>query len=304
MAIWVYYRMIRRTIEISSAAYLRVNLKQLIISREDEEHSVPFEDIGFLILDNPQITCSQSVFRHCAENNVALIITDEKHLPSSLLLPLDVHSTQGKTMRMQAITPEEVQHNLWQQIIKAKITAQTTALSAIHSIENARLLRLAKTVKSNDKGNNEGQASRIYFKLMFGEDFKRDQDGSTDVNILLNYGYSIIRTACARALMGSGLHPAFGIHHHNQYNVFCLADDIVEPLRPLVDRCVVELSQSESFNGLDRYSKNHLLELLGAPVLIKKRNFPLMSAMATYCSSLRKILETHKGKLAIPVAAG
>ena len=296
--------MIRRIIEVASAASLRVNLAQLVVSRDGEEHSIPFEDIGFLILDNPQITCSQSVFRHCAEHNVALIITDEKHLPSSLLLPLDVHSTQGKTMRMQAITPEEVQHDLWQQIIKAKITAQAKTLSVIRGMENARLLRLAKTVKPNDKGNNEGQASRIYFKLIFGEDFKRDQDGSTDVNILLNYGYSIIRTACARALMGAGLHPAFGIHHHNQYNVFCLADDIVEPLRPLVDRCVVELSQAKSFNGLDRHSKNHLLELLGNPVLIKKRNLPLMGALATYCSSLRKILETHKGRLAIPVAAG
>ena len=294
--------MIRRTIEVGSAANLRVNLAQLIISRDGEEHSIPFEDIGFLILDNPQISCSQSVFRHCAEHNVALVITDERHLPSSLLLPLQVHSTQGKTIRIQAETPEELRHKLWQQIIKAKITGQSVALSTTHGIENARLLRLAKTVQPDDKGNNEGQASRIYFKLQFGKDFKRDQDGANDVNILLNYGYSIIRAACARALMGAGLHPAFGIHHHNQYNVFCLADDIVEPLRPLVDRCVVELSQDESFNGLDRNAKNHLLELLGRPVLIKKRNLPFMSALATYCASLRKILETRKGRLAIPVA--
>lgn len=294
--------MIRRTIEVGSSAHLRVNLAQLIINRDGEEHSIPFEDIGFLILDNPQITCSQSVFRHCAKHNVALLITDEKHLPASMLLPLDVHSTQGKIMRMQAITPEELQHKLWQQIIKAKIAAQAAALSATHGIENARLLRLAKTVLPNDEGQNEGQASRIYFKLLFGKDFKRDQDGSSDVNILLNYGYSLIRTACARALMGAGLHPAFGIHHHNQYNIFCLADDIVEPLRPLVDRCVVELSQGEPFNGLDRYAKNHLLEILSGPVFIKKRKLPLMSALATYCSSLRKILETHKGRLAIPVA--
>ena len=296
--------MIRRTIEIASAAQLRVGMAQLVINRDGEEHSVPFEDIGFLILDNPQITCSQGVFRHCAKYNVALIITDEKHLPASLLLPLDVHSTQGRTMRMQAMTPEALQHNLWQQIIKAKITAQAAALSETHGIKNARLLRLTKTVLPNDKSHNEGQASRIYFKLLFGKDFKRDQDGSNDVNILLNYGYSLIRTACARALMGAGLHPAFGIYHHNQYNVFCLADDIVEPLRPLVDRCVVELSRAEEFNGLDRYAKNQLLEILSSLVLIKKRKLPLMSALTTYCSSLRKILESHKGRLAIPAATG
>ena len=200
------------------------------------------------------------------------------------------------------MTPDELQHKIWQQLIKAKITAQATALSTTHGIENTRLLRLAKTVRPNDEGQNEGQASRIYFKLLFGKGFKRDQGGSSDVNILLNYGYSLIRTACARALMGAGLHPAFGIHHHNQYNVFCLADDIVEPLRPLVDRCVVKLSQAETFNGLDRYAKNQLLEILGNPVLIKKRKLPLMSALAMYCSSLRKIMETYKGRLTIPVA--
>ncbi len=294
--------MIRRTIEIGSPAYLKVKLSQLLVQRDGEEHSIPFEDIGFLILDNPQITCSQSVFRHCADHNVALIITDEKHLPTSLLLPLDVNSTQGKIMRMQATIPEELQHSLWQQLIKAKIIAQATALAATHNINNARLLRLAKTVQPDDKGNNEGQASRIYFKLQFGHDFKRAQDGSSDINMLLNYGYSVMRTACARALMGTGLHPAFGIHHHNQYNVFCLADDIMEPLRPLVDRCVAELSQAESFDGLDRAAKNHLLALLSKPVSIKKRNLPLMSALATYCASLRKILETRKGRLAVPVA--
>lgn len=292
--------MIRRTIEISSAAYLRVNLNQLIIRNDEGEHSVPFEDIGFLILDNPRITCSQSVFRHCAEQNVALVITDEKHLPSSLLLPLDAHSTQGKIMRMQASTPEQVQHVIWQQIIRAKISMQAAALDAVHGMKNARLERLAKTVQPNDAGNHEAQASRIYFKSLFGEEFKRDQSGLNDINILLNYGYSLIRTACSRALMGAGLHPAFGIHHHNQYNVFCLADDVMEPLRPLVDRRVAKLAQAATFSGLNRDTKNDLLAILSAPVLIKKRELPLMSALATYCSSLRRMLETHKGKLSVP----
>ena len=120
--------MIRRTLEIASKAQLRVKLNQLIIRNDEGEHSVPFEDIGFLILDNPQITCSQSVFRHCARGNVALIVTDEKHLPASMLLPLDVHSTQGKIMRMQASTPEQVQHMIWQQIVQAKIGMQAASI--------------------------------------------------------------------------------------------------------------------------------------------------------------------------------
>ena len=295
--------MIRRTIEVSSAAHLRVHLNQLIIRNDEGKHSVPFEDIGFLILDNPQITCSQSVFRHCSEQNVALVITDEKHLPASLLLPLDVHSTQGKIMRMQASTPPPVQHVIWQQIIRAKIDTQATVLNAVHGTRSARLERLAKTVQPADAGNHEAQASRIYFKSLFGANFKRDQESTGGINILLNYGYSLVRTACARALMGAGLHPAFGVHHHNQYNAFCLADDVVEPLRPLVDRRVAELSRAETFDGLDRDAKNDLLALLRAPVLIKKRELPLMSALTMYCSSLRKVLETHWGKLSIPAMA-
>lgn len=292
--------MIRRTLEIGSRAYLRVKLNQLIIRNDEGEHSVPFEDIGFLILDNPQIICSQSVFRHCAKENVALIITDEKHLPASMLLSLDAHSTQGKIMRMQASTPEQVQHMIWQQIIRAKISMQAGVLNTVHNIKSARLERLSKTVQPGDATNHESQASRIYFKSLFGKDFKRDQSGSNDINILLNYGYSLMRAACSRALMGAGLHPAFGVHHHNQYNVFCLADDVMEPLRPLVDRCVAELSQAEASAGLNRDTKGSLLTLLSAPVLIKKRQLPLMSALAIYCASLRKILEKHKGKLGIP----
>ncbi len=292
--------MIRRTIEISSEAHLQVSLNQLIVLNEEGKHSIPFDDIAFLILDNPQITCSQSVFRHCAKQNIALIVTDEKHLPASLLLPLDAHTTQGRIMRMQASTPEQVHHIIWQQIIRAKIYTQSAVLTSVHGITSARLQRLAKTVRLNDTANHESQASRIYFKSLFGKDFKRDQSGSNDVNILLNYGYSLIRTACSRALMSAGLHPAFGIHHHNQYNVFCLADDVMEPLRPLIDRCVAKLSQAETFNGLDRNAKNDLLTVLSAPVLIKKRKTPCMSALAVYCASLRKVLETHKGKLTIP----
>ena len=292
--------MIRRTLEIASKAQLRVKLNQLIIRNDEGEHSVPFEDIGFLILDNPQITCSQSVFRHCARENVALIITDEKHLPASILSPLDVHSTQGKIMRMQASTPEQVRHMIWQQIIQAKIGMQAGVLNAVHDIKSARLERLSKTVQPGDTANHESQASRIYFKSLFGNDFRRDQGGSNNINILLNYGYSLMRAACSRALMGAGLHPAFGVHHHNQYNVFCLADDVMEPLRPIVDRCVAELSQAETLDGLNRHTKGDLLALLSTPVLMKKRQLPLMSALAIYCSSLRKILENHKGKLSIP----
>lgn len=293
--------MIRRTIEVTSPGHLKVKLKQLVIQNDHDEHSIPFEDIGFLVLDNPQITCTQGVFRHCARENVAVVVTDEKHLPASLLLSLDVHSTQGKSMRMQAATPEEVRQAVWQQIIQAKIRAQSAVLTKACGTENTRLERLARTVLPGDIYNYEAQASRIYFRLLFGEGFRRDYNDPGNINILLNYGYSLVRSACARALMGAGLHPALGVHHHNQYNAFCLADDVMEPLRPLVDQCVLELSQAENCSGLDRDTKNSLLEILAAPVLVKQRRLPFMSALEMYCASLRKVLEAHKGRLTIPV---
>ena len=204
-------------------------------------------------------------------------------------------------MRMQALTPESVQRDLWQQIIQAKINAQSAVLAAARGIENARLQRLAKTVLPGDSKNHEAQASRIYFKALFGEDFRRNQTGTDDMNLFLNYGYSLIRAACARALMGAGLHPAFGIHHHNQYNVFCLADDVMEPLRPLVDRAAINLVQENGASaGLNRDTKNSLLAVLNVPVTLKKRELPLMSSLVMYCASVRKILKNHKGKLSIP----
>lgn len=294
--------MIRRTIEISSKAHLRVRLQQLVVENDSGKHSIPFEDIGFLILDNPQITCSQHVIRYCAKENIALIATDERHIPASLLLPLNAHSTHGKIMRMQASVNEKSKQALWKQIVQAKIKAQSRVVTKVRNINNARLERLIKLVQPGDKRNCEAQASRIYFKLIFGDDFKRDYTNKSpdNTNVLLNYGYSLIRAACARALMGSGLHPAFGIHHHNQYNVFCLADDIMEPLRPLIDWKVVELLHRKEFNGLGRDEKNYLLETLIFPVLMQKRELPLMSALPVYCSNLRKILETHSGNLCIP----
>lgn len=293
--------MIRRTIEVGSAAHLCVDTKQLIIQNDAGKHSVPFEDIGFLILDNPQITCSQSVFRHCAKHNIALIITDETHLPTAMLFSLEAHSTQGKVMRMQVATPEEVNDFIWQQIIRAKINMQAMVLDKVHKVKSARLLRLAKTVELGDANNHEAQAARLYFQLMFGKDFRREPKSLSGANIFLNYGYSLIRSACSRALMGAGLHPAFGIHHHNQYNVFCLADDIMEPLRPRVDQCVAEFVQTQKCDELNRDAKDGLLEILSTPVLLKRRKLPLMSALSTYCASLRKVLEKRGGKLDIPV---
>lgn len=293
--------MIKRIIEISSSAYLYIKNSQLIIDKETQTHRVPFEDIGFLILDNPRITASQAVFRLCAVHNVALIVTDDKHLPAAMLLSMEAHSTQGKIVRMQVAVAKETQQQIWQQIVAAKIAAQSYVVEKVTGYTNAQLQHLAINVTLADKGGNESQAAKIYFALLFGKTFRRSHQGSHGVNALLNYGYTLVRSACARALMGAGLHPAFGIQHHNQYNMFCLADDIMEPLRPLVDIKVFDYLRENTIpSQINSEQKYALLEILSTPLLLKKRKIALMVALGEYCASLRKVYEKGKGQLTIP----
>ena len=288
--------MIKRTIEISSPAQLTVKHQQLIIRKEDVEHSVPFEDIGFLILNHPRILCTQAVFRTCAKHNTALIVTDDTHMPTALLLAFAPHSLQNKITKMQVEASEVVKNILWQTIIQHKITAQATALSIATGERSTRLHYLASTVKEGDYLNNEAQAAQVYFPALFGKSFRRTpRVGNT--NALLNYGYSILRSACARALMGAGLNPLFGLKHDNQYNPFGLADDIMEPLRPMVDLTVYRMAESSANVPA---SKVPLLSLLNASVVIGKKKQPLMSALGSYCASLRSTLQTGKGTLLVP----
>lgn len=289
--------MIKRTIEISSAARLTIKHKQLIIhKKKDTEHLIPFEDIGFLILNHPQILCTQAVFRACAIHDTTLVVTDDKHMPAALLQGFAPHSLQGKITKMQAEVPNDRKQQLWQTIVKCKIEAQATAIKATTGAEHIRLGYLARTVQPGDRLNHEAQAAQIYFPALFGRSFRRNHEAEGK-NALLNYGYSILRSACARALMGAGLNPVFGLQHSNQYNAFCLADDIMEPLRPMVDLVVYHMSAPYEIN---QETKVPLLTLLDQTVLTGTKKQSLVPSLSTYCASLRKILQTGKGKLLVP----
>lgn len=293
---------IKRTIEINSVAHLSCHHQQLSIDIKNGAHqSVPIEDIGFLILDNIQLTHTQYLLSECAAHNVAVLVCDAKHLPTSMLMPLQGHTLQARIMQQQAGVTEDVKQEVWRQIISAKISAQQHTLKTCASTHPA-LDRLAKHVLPGDPKNCEAQAARIYFPTLFGEHFHRDQSGE-GINALLNYGYTLLRAACARALMGAGLHPTLGVHHHNQYDSLCLADDIMEPLRPMMDEHIHAYISQSTLPELNKQTRTHLISWLGSACCIGRRsNVPLMVALEEYCSSVRSVLFQETKTIKAPVA--
>jgi len=232
--------MISRIVEISSPAYVHVRQGQLLVEREGEEPAkVPLEDLGVLILDHPAIRLTQATLAACGENAVVVIASDSKHLPRSLTLPSDSNSLHGKYVAMQAAVALPTRKRLWQTIVRKKIEAQARCL-ARWGREVPALDRLAARVRCGDRENLEAQAARIYWSSLFGVEFGRS-DSSNPLNGLLNYGYAVLRAGVARAICAAGLHPGLGLHHHNQYDAFCLADDLMEPLRPAVDSVVMAI---------------------------------------------------------------
>lgn len=292
--------MIKRIVEVNSHAHLRLRDNQLVIERsEGETAQVAIEDLGVLILDHHSITHTQQVLCACWQNNVAVVVCDERHLPGALLLPLEGHSTQSRIIANQINVSEPAKKRLWQTIVRAKIRGQARVLESVVG-DSAPLIVYADKVKSGDPDNIEAQAARIYWQRLFGGDFRRNHEHG-GINALLNYGYAIVRAAIARALVGAGLHPSLGLHHHNQYDALCLADDLVEPLRPLVDLRVYELREHEKEDlELNRETKRGLLDILTRNVSVNGQKLPLMVAMHNYAASVRDALSGETKNIAIP----
>lgn len=292
--------MIKRVVEIGSPARLSLAHRQLVIQRQDQEScTVPVEDVALLILDHPGITHTQSVLTACWQQNVLVIICDDRHLPAAVLLPLAVHSLQAKILAEQARMKEPVRKRLWQAIVRAKIQEQARVLQTATGSADPLPALVAK-VKSGDPSNVEAQAARIYWQRLFGEHFHRG-DETALTNGLLNYGYAVVRAACARALVGAGLHPSLGLHHHNQYDAFCLADDMVEPLRPMVDLTVYRFAQNGLHDGgLSKEHKRSLLEILTRVCSIGDLRLPLMEALHHYAASLRRVICGEAKSVVIP----
>lgn len=278
----------------------------MVVSSKDEagaliEKVIPVEDIGVVILDHYQITITQSLMSKLLENNVALITCDDTHHPVGLMMNLEGNTLQQQKHQAQIEASVPQKKQLWQQTVVAKISNQAKVLKLLNR-EHAYLISLSETVKSGDSGNAEAKAAAYYWKKLFGdiEGFTRERYGPPPNN-LLNYGYAILRALVARALVGSGLYPSFGIFHRNQYNAFCLADDIMEPYRPFVDMEVFQIVRNNGvFLELSPGMKKQLLSLPVRDVLINGKKSPLMTAVSRTTASLVKCLEGESRKLLYP----
>ena len=307
--------MIKKTLYFGNPAYLSLRNAQLIIRlpevvdndtlpeyfKQVSEVSKPIEDIGVIVLDHKQITITSGVLEAFLENNCAVLTCDSKSMPVGLLLPLHGNTTQNERFRQQLDASLPLSKQLWQQTIKAKIENQAAVLKECTGEEIKCMKVWAANVRSGDPDNQEARAAAYYWKNLFRiEGFTRDRDGIPPNN-LLNYGYAILRAVVARGLVASGLLPTLGIHHHNRYNAYCLADDIMEPYRPYVDRLVYDMvKQGANYAELTKDLKVRLLTIPTLETTIAGKRSPLMVAVGQTTASLYKCLSGELRKISYP----
>lgn len=307
--------MIKKTLYFSNPAYLSLRNAQLVIKipavekndtlpehfKKQAEVTKPIEDIGLVILDNKQITISSGLLEALLENNCTVITCDSSSMPTGLLLPLSGNTTQNERFRHQLDASLPLQKQLWQQTIQAKIENQAICLERNSDAEFKCMHIWSTKVKSGDTENIEARAAAYYWKHLFTfKGFIRHREGLPPNN-LLNYGYAILRAIVARALVGSGLLPTLGIHHHNRYNAYCLADDIMEPYRPFIDELVHKIVVSGcNYEELTMDIKKQLLTIPTLDVLISGKRSPLMVAVGQTTASLYKCFSGELRKIVYP----
>ena len=305
--------MIKKTLYFGNPAYLSLRNGQLVIRLPEVEkaelpdiikqetiRTVPIEDIGVVVLDNKQITITQGALAELVANSAAVITCDSKCMPTGMLLPLSGNTLYQERFRNQIEAAIPLRKQLWQQTVKAKIENQAYCLQKNTSKSFVPLHVLARKVRSDDADNHEAQAAAYYWKNLFSDGFTRDKDGIPPNN-LLNYGYAILRAVIARALVGSGLLPVYGIHHHNRYNAYCLADDIMEPYRPFVDDLVLStMKKMEISDDLTVDLKREMLSIPVLDVVIGGKRSPLMIAAGLTTASLAKCYNGEAREISYP----
>ncbi|MFC4232649.1 type II CRISPR-associated endonuclease Cas1 [Parasediminibacterium paludis] len=300
--------MIKRTLHIGSPCHLKCANSQLVVScshvkgqENKPDRSVPIEDIGILVLEHQQISITHYLLDQLVSNNVAVITCNDTHHPTGMLLPLEGNTVQSERFRCQIDASEPLKKQLWQQTVKAKINNQAAVFKQ-WGYNDKVLLGLAGSVLSGDSNNNEATAAAYYWQNLFPPAwlFFRRRDG-VPPNNLLNYGYAILRAAMARAIVGAGLLPTFGIFHRNRYNAYCLADDIMEPYRPFVDVVVRTIVDETSIvDILTQDFKTRLLQVLNTDVLLDGNKSPLLVATQRTAASLAKCFAGEQRKILYP----
>lgn len=308
--------MIKKTLYFGNPAYLSLHNNQLVIKlpevelnaslpecfKEKQILTKPIEDIGVVVLDNKQITITSSAIEALLENNTSVITCNSKGMPVGLMLPLYGNTVQNERFREQLAASLPLKKQLWQQTIKIKIANQHQVLEKCLHKPFKCMEVWADEVKSGDSDNLEARAAAFYWKTLFSHinGFTREREGMCPNN-LLNYGYAILRAVIARALVSSGLLPTLGIHHHNRYNAYCLADDIMEPYRPYVDELVFHLLEKYGPSiELNRTIKSELLTIPTLDVIINGKRSPLMIAASQTTASLYKCFNGELRRIIYP----
>ena len=292
--------MIKQTLFFSTPVCLSLKNYQIVISWKDCDDKItrPIEDIGCVVLENQMISITLPLLNELVKNNVAVILCDNKMMPTSMLQSLDANTTQAESLKFQLAVTDPMKKQVWKQIIESKIKNQAAVLALAG--KNKDILKpYYNNVKSGDSDNREGLAAKIYWNSLLGNSFKREREGCSP-NSLLNYGYSILRAAVARALLGSGLLPNLGIFHKSRYNAFPLADDVMEPYRPFVDEIVYRLYEN-GITELNKESKSEIMRVLNCDVNIGKVKRPLQIALTMTTASLVKYYTGEIKKLSLPL---
>ena len=289
-----------RIVEISGVSrHLSLSRGFLTIAEDSKEIGrVDLDTILSLIITSRGATVTNAVFTECAKRGIPVIICDNRYQPLSMMTPTHQHFDQNRRFHAQATATKGIRNRLWQAIVKGKITNQAAVLDSFGAPLVERLKRIASEVKAGDSANGEAHAAQIYWRALFGDDFRRDKDGD-QLNELLNYGYAIIRAAMTKTILATGLHPTFGINHHNRSNPFCLADDLMEPYRPLVDQLVFMLKEKGE-EYLTTETKRVLARIVIGDTISTQMVSPLGQQMGKLAYTVLDNIEGQKVTLALP----
>lgn len=285
-----------RTVSVNTGERITTKDGWLVVTGEDGEHRIPMEDIYSLIVDNRSALITVPAITRLTESGAHVLLCDERHLPTSVILPVNDHYRPLTVIRKQISLPEEVKTALWDRIVRQKICNQALVLSFCGGTAERckRLRELAEEVCDGDSGNREGIAARIFFRELYGSSFVRMYDDPT--NAALNYGYTIVRTAVAKTLAAYGYNCVLGLHHINESNPFNLADDLMEPLRPAVDYWVSQ-NRDELVDELTRQQRNELAALVNSVVLWDGKRMRMRNAIDRYVASLTSAINSLSPKL-------
>ena len=292
--------MIKQTLFFTTPVSLSLKYNRIEIRCKDVEEVItrPIEDVGVVIVENQMVHFTVPLLNALADNNVAVIFCNAQCMPNTMLMPLESNSIQQEVYRFQIEASLPTKKRIWKEIIEYKIRNQATLLDMLG--RDGKVLKpYYMNVLSGDSDNREGLAAKIYWQQMYGRPFSRDRNGEVP-NSLLNYGYAILRAAVARALLGSGLFPAFGLFHRNRYNAFPLADDVMEPYRPFVDYAVYRIFERSPEACLDKKTKELLVRVLFADVKMKNQTRPLQLALSMTTASLVRALKDKKESIIYP----